>query len=202
MLFIACANSDDGSDNDTNGTDSDTNLTTDATHSSDSDSLSGDSSPGIDIGADSSSGTDDVGSNTATNSSVDTNCDGRRAQKAAQCNKVCEPLVPNDCDCRGCCLLEGDYRFIGTPGCSLANLASCDPCTPVPCCENPCGKSELCIGQTALDPECLTAVDTDPTRDSDSNADTASSLDTDSLTDTNSTIDTATSDDPVYLRGP
>ncbi|MBN2340084.1 MAG: hypothetical protein JXX29_24165 [Deltaproteobacteria bacterium] len=87
-------------------------------------------------------------------------CDGLRAEQTEQCNNFCEPLVPNGCDCWGCCEIARDdtdnpYRFIGTPGCTLETLENCDPCTPVPSCENTCGECELCIGMTELPPECL-----------------------------------------------
>lgn len=87
-------------------------------------------------------------------------CDGMRVLQAEQCNSFCEPLVPNGCDCWGCCAIAhsspNPYRFVGTPGCSLTTLENCDPCTPVPACENTCGECELCIGMTELPANCLT----------------------------------------------
>lgn len=84
-----------------------------------------------------------------------------------RCETVCGPLVPNGCDCFGCCNLPagGDrWVFIGSvdgdgnPTCTLdeaSNDAACHPCTPVANCLNPCGACELCLGRTELPPECL-----------------------------------------------
>lgn len=78
-----------------------------------------------------------------------------------ECEVNCGPLVPNGCDCFGCCELpsgSGEYRFIGsvaddgtTPTCSLSNLEGCRPCTPVDACLNACGRCELCLGRTFED---------------------------------------------------
>ncbi len=82
------------------------------------------------------------------------------------CGALCSPLVPNGCDCFGCCELparSGRYVFIGSlnaagePTCSSATLgndADCHPCTPVGDCLNPCGTCELCLGSSELPPEC------------------------------------------------
>lgn len=88
-------------------------------------------------------------------------------QKQAQtCHDVCGPLVPNGCDCFGCCELPAGsdiYVWLGSedkngiPSCKLADLADpekCHPCKPVPSCLNTCGKCELCIGKETLPPEC------------------------------------------------
>ena len=83
------------------------------------------------------------------------------------CETVCAPLVPNGCDCFGCCNLPaGGDRWVfigsvdpdGTPSCSLDRMSddeACHPCTPVANCLNPCGPCELCLGRTSLPPECL-----------------------------------------------
>lgn len=86
-------------------------------------------------------------------------CDGWYAQQSQQCLDFCLPLVPNGCDCFGCCELEpmeneGVYRFIGSEGCSIDNIEACDPCTPVPSCLNECGHCEICIGKPELPPDC------------------------------------------------
>jgi hypothetical protein len=90
------------------------------------------------------------------------------------CAKYCLPLTPNGCDCFGCCTfpqLAGKYVWIGAKDpqtkqgiCTLASLTDpkkCPPCTPVPGCNNPCGKCELCVGKTTLPPDCYTAKPVD-----------------------------------------
>lgn len=93
------------------------------------------------------------------------------------CLEYCPKLVPNGCDCFGCCVLWKDGKqygpvWLGTenpPGskifsCELDKLgaldqdANCNPCTQVKNdCYNDCGKCELCIGKTPADlpPECF-----------------------------------------------
>lgn len=123
-------------------------------------------------------------------------CDGLRASQAEACNRVCEPLVPNGCDCWGCCQLDGEYRYVGTPGCTLDNLSGCDPCTPVPSCENKCGECELCIGMTTLPAHCLTPpVDTDSVNDTENPDDTADPNDTSITGDTDHPLDTGITGD-------
>jgi len=93
----------------------------------------------------------------------------------ASCLQVCPQLVPNGCDCFGCCVLyKGGKEFgpvwLGTEDasgnytCSLDKLGApdqntaCAPCTQVQNeCYNGCGKCELCIGKTVddLPPECF-----------------------------------------------
>lgn len=75
------------------------------------------------------------------------------------CGDRCGPLVPNGCDCFGCCELPAgpggalEYVFIGsvdadgTPTCSLDTLEGCHACTPVPNCLNDCGECEICLGR-------------------------------------------------------
>jgi hypothetical protein len=93
----------------------------------------------------------------------------RRAVAGKQsdtCYDVCRPLVPNGCDCFGCCELpggSGNFVWLGSEdgegngSCSLGNeldTSKCFPCTPVPGCYNDCAPCELCIGKTELPPEC------------------------------------------------
>jgi hypothetical protein len=90
-------------------------------------------------------------------------CDELHAAQASTCLEACLPLVPNGCDCFGCCELpggSGDYHFIGIgageAGCQRDNLddpTSCPPCTPVTSCFNDCGKCETCVGKLP-DPSC------------------------------------------------
>lgn len=84
-----------------------------------------------------------------------------------ECAEFCGPLVPNGCDCFGCCNLpSGTDRWVfigsvdgsGNATCTLdevENDANCHPCTPVPGCLNSCGMCELCLGRPTLPPECL-----------------------------------------------
>ncbi|HYQ14705.1 MAG TPA: hypothetical protein VEQ58_03075 [Polyangiaceae bacterium] len=83
------------------------------------------------------------------------------AAQAPTCVDECLPLVPNGCDCFGCCELparSAEYHFIGrgrgSLGCDLASLddpTSCPPCTPVTTCFNACERCEVCVGGEADD---------------------------------------------------
>ena len=96
-------------------------------------------------------------------SNMGVDCAGLEAVQAAKCLDTCLPLVPNGCDCFGCCELpggSGNYHFIGVgrgaQGCqrdSLDDAAACPPCTPVPSCFNDCAKCETCVDK-APDPSC------------------------------------------------
>lgn len=79
----------------------------------------------------------------------------------------CGALVPNGCDCFGCCVVPGAPTpvFLGsqpnnsgsTGTCTLSTLndpTKCHPCTQVPSCANPCDKCEICIGKPLPDPSC------------------------------------------------
>lgn len=91
--------------------------------------------------------------------------DGMTAQ-APECLDFCLPLVPNGCDCFGCCELPaggGSHVWInsedtiGYPTCEIEHATDptkCKPCTPVPSCINPCEDCELCLGKPDLDPGC------------------------------------------------
>ncbi len=90
-------------------------------------------------------------------------CAGLFATQQKACTDVCLPLVPNGCDCFGCCELpggSGKYHFIGAgrgaQGCqrdTLDDPVACPPCTYVPSCFNDCGKCETCVDK-APDPSC------------------------------------------------
>ncbi|MBX7196602.1 MAG: hypothetical protein K1X94_31405 [Sandaracinaceae bacterium] len=85
------------------------------------------------------------------------------------CGSVCGPLVPNGCDCLGCCELpagSGVFVYLGSepvggaPPCSpetVGNPDSCRRCTPVRTegCFNECGHCELCLGRTELPADCF-----------------------------------------------
>jgi hypothetical protein len=74
---------------------------------------------------------------------------------------ACRPLVPNGCDCFGCCdvyvngQLEGPVRIIETCTAEVIDdPAKCPPCTKVTACENPCDECEECLGRPAP-PTCM-----------------------------------------------
>jgi hypothetical protein len=73
----------------------------------------------------------------------------------AQCLDVCVPIIPNGCDCFGCCHIETpngmrDIYLGSSPLCSLGNLDACESCTFQEGCQNPCeeDKCEQCFGQS------------------------------------------------------
>ena len=74
------------------------------------------------------------------------------------CLDFCGPLVPNGCDCFGCCEIEGQYVYLGGAECSLETLDQCESCTFTADCINPCEPDtcELCFpgDPQQLPPEC------------------------------------------------
>src|SRR5436190_9543535 len=74
------------------------------------------------------------------------------------CIDHCQKLVPNGCDCFGCCVVPGaptPIRLAAT--CTAAAFndpVKCPACTQVTQCSNPCGHCEICIGKTTLPPDC------------------------------------------------
>jgi len=75
------------------------------------------------------------------------------------CLNFCVPLVPNGCDCFGCCQIGAKFYYLNSgPNCSLDNLAACNQCTFFDNCANKCepAQCELCFGQDIEDlpPEC------------------------------------------------
>ena len=86
-------------------------------------------------------------------------CDLLFNEQRPACLEACMPLVPNGCDCFGCCELpgrSGDFRFIALSGigagCTLDTIEdaqSCPPCRPVPSCMNECSDCEVCVGRDA-----------------------------------------------------
>lgn len=80
--------------------------------------------------------------------------------ESSECVNSCEPLVPNGCDCFGCCGVywrDGTVRnVLLSSSCSwdidiLDDPARCEPCIPSPTCRNTCQKCELCPGRTVAD---------------------------------------------------
>jgi hypothetical protein len=108
-----------------------------------------------------------------------TDCAGWATTQDAACLATCLPLVPNGCDCFGCCQLpDGEFHFIGrgrgAAGCQLDRLddaAACPRCTPVDSCRNDCAPCETCVGKSP-DASCQGAGRCpDGARSCDSNAD-------------------------------
>jgi len=92
--------------------------------------------------------------------SMGVDCSSLETTQEQACLDACLPLVPNGCDCFGCCELpggSGNYHFIGSDqGCTRDNLddtVACPPCTRVPSCFNDCGKCETCVDKVP-DPSC------------------------------------------------
>jgi hypothetical protein len=89
-------------------------------------------------------------------------CTELMSTQSDTCLTRCGPLVPNGCDCFGCCVVPQAATpiWLGMDSdapCSRATAADptfCPPCTIVPSCFNPCETCELCLGKTSLPPEC------------------------------------------------
>ena len=90
----------------------------------------------------------------------------------SMCLDYCPPLVPNGCDCFGCCNIKerhedpDNWVFIGTLDsagdgtCTLERALAededaCHPCTPHGDCSNECARCELCLGKTTLPADCF-----------------------------------------------
>jgi hypothetical protein len=93
------------------------------------------------------------------------------------CHQICMPIVPNGCDCFGCCDIRtladpeaANWVYIGSfdetqsgskiGTCDIEKAqagdhAACRPCTPLEECLNPCGLCELCLGKTTLPDICF-----------------------------------------------
>jgi hypothetical protein len=73
------------------------------------------------------------------------------------CIKFCAPLVPNGCDCFGCCTIQVDDKTVDimlSNSCSLDKIDdpdACQTCTKTDTCGNTCGRCELCPGKTVED---------------------------------------------------
>jgi hypothetical protein len=97
-------------------------------------------------------------------SSMGINCAAAEAAQPTACLDACLPLVPNGCDCFGCCELprgSGEFHFIGKGrgelGCQRGNFddpISCPRCTQVHSCINDCETCETCVGGRPTDPTC------------------------------------------------
>jgi hypothetical protein len=82
---------------------------------------------------------------------------GSQSQK---CIDSCRKLVPNGCDCFGCCAVPGAPTPIRlAPTCTAADFndpAKCPPCTQVTQCMVPCGRCEVCVGKPTIPADCNT----------------------------------------------
>ncbi len=80
------------------------------------------------------------------------------ASQSQTCVDKCRKLVPNGCDCFGCCLIPGaptPIRLAATcTAADFGNPAKCPTCTQVTQCSNPCDHCEICIGKPTLPAEC------------------------------------------------
>ena len=92
-------------------------------------------------------------------------CSQLYSAQSALCGSYCGPLVPNGCDCFGCCVIPGAATPVflgsldssGNGSCTLADVGDptkCKPCEQVPSCLNTCQHCELCVGKTTLPSDC------------------------------------------------
>jgi hypothetical protein len=96
-------------------------------------------------------------------------CSELETTQSPQCADYCGPLVPNGCDCFGCCelparsgqfVLMGSLDVNGVSTCTLGDAgdpSKCHPCTPVPVCLNTCAPCERCAGEKAAPAGCPVA---------------------------------------------
>ena len=74
------------------------------------------------------------------------------------CLDFCTPVIPNGCDCFGCCQIGDEFYYLDGAECALDNLDGCQQCTFNEDCNNPCEPElcELCFGQdpSELPDEC------------------------------------------------
>ena len=80
------------------------------------------------------------------------------ASQSQTCIDACRKLVPNGCDCFGCCQIPGAPNAIRlSPTCTAAKFndpVACPPCTQVTQCANTCEHCEICIGKPTLPADC------------------------------------------------
>jgi cysteine-rich repeat protein len=88
----------------------------------------------------------------------DPNAMGCESEMPPECLDFCVPLLPNGCDCFGCCDIGGQYVYLDGAECALDNIDACQSCTFFENCNNPCEPEicELCFGQdpSELPEEC------------------------------------------------
>src|SRR5262245_18956447 len=82
------------------------------------------------------------------------------SSQSQTCIDKCQKLVPNGCDCFGCCVVPGastPIRLVAT--CTAKDFgdpAKCPACTQVTQCMTPCGHCDYCIGKDTLPADCTT----------------------------------------------
>ena len=96
-------------------------------------------------------------------------CESAQQMQQEACLDICGPVVPNGCDCFGCCeIMSGNQTYTvylgtedseGNGSCSLDVVddpTKCAPCLQVEACINTCepGECEICIGQTKVPDDC------------------------------------------------
>jgi hypothetical protein len=94
-------------------------------------------------------------------------CAELQASQSQTCLDVCGPVVPNGCDCFGCCRVETAQgarnvwlrtRDVSGQGTCTTDVLDdpvlCRECTQVAGCLNPCDGCEICFGQTTVPPGC------------------------------------------------
>ncbi len=109
--------------------------------------------------------------NTSLPGSGGLSCESAQQMQSEICEQICEPLVPNGCDCFGCCAItQGNETYTvylgtedaeGNGSCSLDVVddpEKCAPCIQVEACLNPCEADpencEICIGETVVPDDC------------------------------------------------
>ncbi len=97
------------------------------------------------------------GKNTGCPYSPSNRCAGQVTQ-TAECVRNCRRLVPNGCDCFGCCAVPNQaFSVLLVPTCTAAKFGdanACPRCTQNTTCINTCDTCELCIGKTTLPATC------------------------------------------------
>jgi len=80
------------------------------------------------------------------------------SSQSQTCIDKCQKLVPNGCDCFGCCVVPGastPVRLAVT--CTAKDFndpTKCPPCTQVTQCMTVCGHCDYCIGKDTLPSDC------------------------------------------------
>jgi hypothetical protein len=84
------------------------------------------------------------------------------ASQSMACINACRKLVPNGCDCFGCCVVPGaPAPILLAATCTAADFndpTKCPRCTQVTQCSNPCEHCEICIGKPTLPADCITTT--------------------------------------------
>jgi hypothetical protein len=85
------------------------------------------------------------------------------ASQSQACITACRKLVPNGCDCFGCCVVPGaPAPILLAATCTAADFndpTKCPRCTQVTQCSNPCEHCEICIGKPTLPADCIQTPD-------------------------------------------